>query len=642
MRILLILFVFLGAIPSFAQRNRIDSLHRLLAKATYQDTLSIKRVAVLAYNYYRINPDSTIFFAEKGLQAAKKINYKNGIAECTKNLGIGHYAKSSYSQSMEYYQKALQLYEQSNNSDGMAACLNNIALIYNDYFAEYDKALSYAQRAVQFYKKTNTRQGVGVSLGNMGECYYNLKMYDKAKDALFKALEINIKLNNRNSIALDYILLSRIFVAEKNYQQAEDYATLGLKYAQEVGSQRDIANSLLVLGTIYKYQELYAQSENKLQTALKIAQNIQNRDCIKNSAFQLYDLYKQQKQLLLSLKYHELYDITKDSIFVNQKDKIIKNLEFSYQLQQQEQQIALLEKDKALQAEEKENQRLILAILVGALTLTVAFVLVILRSRQKKEAMNQLLKQKNIEVQNQKEELVIQAEQLSELNQLKDRLFSIIAHDLRSPINTLKGMLVILSMDSLSAEDLAMIQKNIGKQLGGIESTLNNLLQWAKNQMAGEASKTEVINLYQLIEEDIALLQATALDKQIILQNQVSSEIEVLADYQQVLTVFRNLLANAIKFTHLQGTVKVEATTKNKYIVIKVQDTGVGMNQEQLEMLFNHNKHLSTKGTSGEKGTGLGLILCKDFVEKNGGKIWVESKENIGTTFFVQLRSALA
>jgi signal transduction histidine kinase len=236
----------------------------------------------------------------------------------------------------------------------------------------------------------------------------------------------------------------------------------------------------------------------------------------------------------------------------------------------------------------------------------------------------------------QKEEIEMQASELQKNSTFKDKLFAIIAHDLRSPMASLRNAIEILDPKILNEAELEIIKKELGKQFNATDTTLQNLLIWAKDQMQGEAMKVQNLAISELVDENIAFLTSNIENKKITLKNKISAEKQVFADANHVRTILRNLIANALKFTNTGGEIKIFCTETEENINIAVADNGQGMSKEQQEMLFTH-KHFTTRGTEGEKGTGLGLNLVKNLVEKNEGKIWVESTEGKGSTFWVSL-----
>jgi signal transduction histidine kinase len=243
------------------------------------------------------------------------------------------------------------------------------------------------------------------------------------------------------------------------------------------------------------------------------------------------------------------------------------------------------------------------------------------------------LQQKNDEISRQNVEIQAQTQQLRELNQLKDKLFSIISHDLRSPLGSLISLLNLTQEGYFTEEGFKEVVDELSKNVGYTTELLENLLQWAQSQMQGIKVNPSNFSLHDVANSKIALYSDQAANKGIVLKNFIDKDIKVFADSAMMELVFRNLIANAIKFCTNGSTITTSASLMKDSVLVSVSDTGTGISPENLEKLFG-KEIFSTKGTSNEKGTGLGLVLCKDFVFLNGGKIWAKSIQGVGSEFF--------
>jgi signal transduction histidine kinase len=252
---------------------------------------------------------------------------------------------------------------------------------------------------------------------------------------------------------------------------------------------------------------------------------------------------------------------------------------------------------------------------------------------------NDLLLAKNQLIESQTQQLKENNLRLSSLNSTKDKLFSIIAHDLKNPFNAVNGFSEIL------INDLERLPVEKAKRYLGLIQTssttaidlLDNLLEWSRSETGQIAFLPEIINLSQAVNETFSLLQAAAQKKHIALILQIDSDLRVMADPNMLKTILRNLISNAVKFTNAKGEVHVAAKDTGSEVEVIVQDNGVGISEENLISLFSIQTNISTRGTANESGTGLGLVLCKEFVEKHGGKIWVESEKGKGSRFVFTL-----
>ena len=232
-------------------------------------------------------------------------------------------------------------------------------------------------------------------------------------------------------------------------------------------------------------------------------------------------------------------------------------------------------------------------------------------------------------------EMQRQKKNLKELNATKDKFFSIIAHDLRSPLNQLLGLSEILQREVVSEreEEVIKLAKLINESARSGRLLLENLLEWSRSQSSSINFNPEILSLSTLSKEVIELNEQNAAQKNIEIRSKIGEEENAFADGNMVKTILRNLLSNSIKFTNSGGQIKIEAKSSNGMITLSVIDNGIGIEEHDIEKLFRIDVNPKSIGRSKEKGSGLGLILCREFVEKNGGKIWAESKPGNGSTF---------
>jgi PAS domain S-box-containing protein len=237
------------------------------------------------------------------------------------------------------------------------------------------------------------------------------------------------------------------------------------------------------------------------------------------------------------------------------------------------------------------------------------------------------------------EQLKAYAGELKDLNATKDKFFSIIAHDLKGPFNAILGFsdLLVESYDDFSEDEKKNFIRNIKIASDSTYKLLENLLDWSRLQTGKINPKPELIDLSLLTLENISVLKSMADNKQIRLYSSIQFDTKVFADANMVRTILRNLISNAIKFTRIGGEVEINANAKNGMIQVCVCDNGVGISPQRLRMLFRIDEKLSTKGTANETGTGLGLLLCKEMIERQGGHMRVESKPEQGSRFYFTL-----
>lgn len=249
------------------------------------------------------------------------------------------------------------------------------------------------------------------------------------------------------------------------------------------------------------------------------------------------------------------------------------------------------------------------------------------------------LRNQNKKLAAQKEEIEKQAAELKELDQLKNKLFSVIAHDLKTPMYALRNLFRNMQQYDLPAEEVKLMLPDVVTDLNYTTGLMENLLHWAKCQMQSQALKPQLLDVSILIREVVQLLRLQADAKNVYLETKIDQPAYIYADKDMMSLVLRNLLSNAIKFTPEKGRVYLGANESSSFVEVFVQDTGTGMTEETIQQI-NANNYFTTKGTANEAGTGLGLMLCKEFLAKNGGRMFVESEAGKGSVFSFTLPAA--
>ena len=246
---------------------------------------------------------------------------------------------------------------------------------------------------------------------------------------------------------------------------------------------------------------------------------------------------------------------------------------------------------------------------------------------------------KRLELSNQALALAETNDQLQKLNYTKDKIFSIKSHDLKSPIGSLKGLLNLLKDKRITAEEFKKATSGLEKQVNQLYQSLDEMLIWSKSQLHGLTPKPDTIELRNLIHEIVTVNKLAARSKKIILTLSVPNDLSVYCDFNMLKSVVHNLISNAIKFTNERGAVSVHGYSMNGQTYIVIEDTGVGISDEDILKILDKNVHYTTYGTNNEKGTGLGVIMCKDFVEKNNGQFLIKSEPGKGTSIEINLPS---
>lgn len=291
-----------------------------------------------------------------------------------------------------------------------------------------------------------------------------------------------------------------------------------------------------------------------------------------------------------------------------------------------------------------ENKMDILNLIVSVFTILISAVIIYLitsenhsvkeleieRSKQLQQALE--------EIKNSHLQIKRQAKELYEMNQTKNRLFTIISHDLKSPYNIVLGFSELLKKKSEGNPEYSKYANYIHDSALNNYVLLENLLEWSRIQIEKVPAKPVAFEIEEIVRQNIGLIEVSADKKDITLDVDIDKNLLVWGDKSGVSIVVRNILTNALKFTNPGGKIYISAIPSSKHVELRIKDNGIGLSKTQLSELFLLDKKKSRPGTSNEIGTGLGLFLCKEIMEKNGGRIWAESDENIGTTFYLTIQ----
>ena len=413
----------------------------------------------------------------------------------------------------------------------------------------------------------------------------------------------------------------------------------------------DIEGSLIYYNRVLQEYQKQKDVTGEIKTYLSLGENytalkVFDKASINLDLAKLLFPSKPPKEFLL--RYYNLYTIldtakgnykeaffhnqkflkAKDSFMTSDKESFIKNLSQNYTLAQKEKQKVIeLVINQRFEAKQK-TAFLGGILLVSLLLIGMIFLFSLYRTKRKAfeqtKAASILIKEKN--------------EELERLNQLKNKLFSIIAHDLRSPLNNLTGVLSLIGQGLLDHQEVLQITDKLTNNVKETTNFLDNLLIWSRSQMNGIQIHLQELDVFNLAKETLEVFRFQCEEKKLSIKNLVQESLLVYADREMIRIVLRNLISNSIKFSLADGSIIIKAWAKeeDELAIISVHDEGIGIKNELQNKLFGVDNY-TTLGTKEEKGSGIGLMLCRDFVERNGGKIWMESTPGKGSVFLFSL-----
>ena len=681
MKQLLTLAACLVAFFVFSQNDRIDDLTVQLA---YQesDSTKVDISLMLIDEFYTIKDyQKALRYINQTAKLSEKINHTKGLAESTYYRALIFAERNDYYNAIDNYDKSRKYYLQISDTLGIAKVSNSIGLI-EIRRGNYAVGLKNALSAIDIFEKQDLKDELSSAYNNLAEAYFKTNQIDKAIEFNHKALEVREEINDRKGIitstkniadlyslrkehrkAIEYYekvlemlnptkdkairgeILPKLgsqYLEFKEYDKASDYLVEGLKYNRRENNQEGILRALNAIGNLNLQKKKVRLAEIQLNEAYTIAQKIDNKT-----------------ELLENYKLHIALDSTR-GYFQNAFFWQNKYYDLKEELAEVEQpvfptDVEPLDLDDANPIEEdisnfeaddsNEGKNTWLSnplILYGALAATVLLLALLvfnfIKNRQQKVTIKEQ-EEKLAQEKVRNEAILEQTHHLEEVNQVKDKLFSIVSHDLKDSISSIKAFLDLLKEDSISKEEFRELIPELSENANNASSLLFNLLNWSKSQMQSLEPKPELFNIQEVFHTKMALVEQKVEDKRIVLIDESQRDF-VYADRSMVEIVIQNLITNAVKFSRTGDVITVSNQDVNGKALICVEDTGVGISRENIDKLFNANKNFTTVGTKNEKGTGLGLTIANDLVELNDGRIWVESTENVGSKFFIELPKA--
>jgi signal transduction histidine kinase len=597
---------------------------------TWAQGLAYKQLSFLA----SISGDYTtaIKLDNSNLQLALSQKDSFLIADALNYLGNDYNDLSIYDESYFYFTQSYQVAKAIHDTLRMAVAIYNVGRVLTDV-GQFELALNHFDFSRRLSQQVNDMDGFSYLDNAIGEVYLKKKDFKRAEKSFKDALS---SVRSRNLTIIEPRVtnnLARLKFELKEYEKALAYYDSSIQLYQRASNEFGITEVNLGISKIYIEQNKFNEALSLIEQSLITAKNNNARKMELDCYSLLSSLAERKGDYKNALSHLKTYKLFEDSLYSREMQEKLFQDQLRLQTEFKDLRIAELSRTNAQQDSAIRRQELTRNILVVVFALTAILLFTVYRSSQRRIRINKLL------VEHQKE-IKKRSDELEQLNKVKDKFFSIISHDLRSPINALSAILELAEKEQLTASEFKSVTKDLRKQFNHARTLINNLLDWALLQMDNLQAKAEEVDLANIIDENVKLLENQAL-KDMKLVNMVPSGIKVETDLNMFNLVLRNLIMNAIKFSEAGGIIEI-ATPKNDehFVTVSVKDYGIGISKEVQKLLFDKTQGYSTRGTANEKGTGLGLILCKEFVEKNGGKIWFESEEGLGSTFYFTIKKS--
>ncbi len=667
------LIVFLLASLTYVDAQVLENRDSLIRQLdnTNNDSLRIELLIDLSQTYRYNDPVQALSHAEQALSASKVLDQIALKGAALKNMAEIYTTQGQFGKALDYDQELLKLMREAGDRKGESIALNGMGNSFFEldnyqnayrYFLEaykigeemddqlrvaiglynlgrvymvqetFDLAYEYFHNSMETSKRINDIEGVAFCNHYLGLWAKAVKEMDRAKEYFDKSLQISRENNFYEVLPFTLLHTGNLYKDLKEFKKAEEYYKEALELNERLANQIGIMETRLGIGLLQIERKQFALAERTLNSALEISYSIKSKDT-ESDLYEAFSRLNEAKgNFALALQYLRRHQLLEDSLFSLRKDEQFARIQAQYESEKKDREIELLYQTEQLQQVNLERNEMIRNILVVILAFTVIMIVNLSRSSRRRKRINELL------IKNQKEVEEKNAN-LRQISEFKDKFFSVVSHDLRSPLNALSGVLDLMADKTLTAGEFEQLRQALQAQFETTRNLLDNLLDWTLVQMDKLATRLEDFRLNDLVDENLKLIKS-ADHKEITIESKIDPAVKVHADENMVNLVVRNLLYNAVKFTERGGNVEINAEKQNGMIQVYVKDSGVGMSESVQAKIFNDAEHYSSSGTEEESGSGLGLKLCKEFVEKNGGKIWVDSAPGEGSTFYFTLKSA--
>jgi len=580
--------------------------------------------------------ERSIFHFKKAYDEFIKLENYDEIGDCATQLGNLYYDVANYSEAYFFYMQSLNAFEREDNQLGIARMENNLGNVSHDMGRMSDAEKHY-QNAYGIYRENDLATEACGALGNIGLILYGKEQYDSAlsyfqevitqldPDSLDSVMEFHILSGVYNNTALIYSELGE-------NQLALDYFRKALRLALRADDQFTIGTIYVNLGSLYGELNNQDSALYYLHRALRISQKRGFKSLELDVYDELANLHAGSGNYASAYNWKLRYDTLYKSVFNENQSEQIAQLRARYEQEISEKEILQLQSESLV-------QKTLNKVFVIFLVVIVILVIIIAINLRTKKRTNQMLAERNLQISNAIQQLSESENELQKLNKSKDRIFSVVAHDLRNPVAAVTGFSELLydNFENFPVETQKEYLLQILQGTQRIQNLLENLLIWARSQMKAVKYDPETLHLNKLLDECVREMKANLDHKKVQCILKIKADCIVFADKAMVHTVFRNLIMNAVKFSFPGSKIRITSVSTPEGCAITVSDEGIGIQPEIQEKLFSSSEVVSTPGTTGESGSGLGLVICKEFLEKNHGSIKVESEPGNGSSFIVNL-----
>ncbi len=640
-KFLILLSFFLSINSSFSQKEGgelIDSLKSRLISSP-EDTGRVRLLGKLSFQYYKIDTDSGVYYAEKAIALAETLHWGLGLAFANNYLGINYGVKGNYPKALEFFHKSLSKYSEIGDQQGVALLSNNLGNFYR-ILKKFDKAIEFLNKSVSINTSLNNRAELIKVYNNLGIVYSEISDFDKSNDFYYKGLKTAQDLNKMDIAAQLMINIAENKTITRDYCGAIELSLQAIRISQDLNIPYDLAAYKSYAGEVYlkmiddsltdagncahhardKHKNLLKAKEYLSQSII-LLERINDLALLSHISLKLSDVYERLGDTKNALLYYKKYTANKDSVFSKDNSLKIADLERKQEVDLRDNQIIIQKLEI-----EKKNFQLVFQVVLSLLILVLIslFTYLFFRKRQRE-------KERKAEA-----ELIKAKEKAEESDRLKSAFLANMSHEIRTPMNGILGFAELLKTQKLSGEEqheyLGIIEKS-GARMLNIINEIVDISRIESGQMevvVSEVDINEQIEFLELFFRPEAERKGLSLSIRTPL---LKTEGIINTDHEKFYAILSNLVKNAIKYTRT-GSIEFGYEKTEGYIEFFVKDTGIGIPADRQAAVFERFVQADISDKEAFQGAGLGLSIAKAYVEMLGGQIRVESGSDKGCTFY--------
>ncbi len=623
--------------------------YRELAEKTGADSMVADAYLDMGISYgIRSKADSALYYFSLGYHKAWECNYLRGVGRSLVNMGYAYDRLDDDEAALTKYLEALPIFKKIKSEHGINQCYTNIGALYFD-LGQYTLARSYFAEALASYTEYEDEKGTSWALYNMGNVSMALGDFPAARDYFDKSLAIRQKKGDLAGIASTSGALGDLEIKEGNIDQGLKYFQMASEHNATIQDNFHQSTVLISIANANLLKGNFDEAKSKALQALTMAREMKSQKATADVLHSLVRIFKASGAYREALEYQTELIAVEDSLRAESKVNEVMLAEFNRMDERNQN----LTKDNEIITSQNLSYLKTIVITSLILVLVILLLIVLYKRNIEKKASNTLLERQKRDIEQVLDELALlneklneqmllvesQNAKLSQLNKVKNKLFSILSHDLRAPLGTIQMLLSMYREGKVAEDELNPLLFKLEDTVYSSSIFLDNLLEWSKNQLDGFLVNSTTVSIKSLVKRNVELVRSQASLKEISVQSFVDEDFYINADPDMIKVAIRNLLSNSIKFCSPGDSISFRAQRVDSEVILSISDTGPGITDEQKGNMFSLES-ATTEGTFGEKGQRLGLILCKEMVVQNNGSIDFESEVGVGTIFRITLPAA--